>query len=307
VIRRAFALRGRLDVAAVGAATFAWLAGAWIAVGCTVGPIVAVGSEGGVSGDASATDANDESLLPLDGSVCEPRGVQTFVPMPYRPATNPWQGVCTMQQLQGFYAACIDSTASTASCHAFSQQADNAACSTCILTPENANNYGPLIDHMTFITPNVGGCIELTDPSGLPCAKAQQALAGCELAACEAYCPVTDATSRAALDQCTATAAGAGCQMFAVQASCSQAIAEAGASSVCVGKTFRAFYDAVVPLFCGPPPDAAAAPYEAGDEDAGAGADASSGDAAAADGSTEASSLDGSWSYGGDAGDAPSE
>jgi hypothetical protein len=212
-----------------------------------------------------------------------------------------WQDVCTTDQLTAFYAACIDpATAGLATCQAFSQSdAANAACAACVVTPESASNYGPLIDQGSLITENVGGCIELTDPNGLPCAKSQQALGGCELAACEANCPVHDDTS--ALDECTAAAAMAGCEMFADQASCVLDIAEAGTSTACVSATFRDFYDAVVPLFCGspPPPEGGAPP-----PDGRASEDAASSNDGGAESSTDAAPSEGSTADGSPA-DAP--
>ena len=197
----------------------------------------------------------------------------------YRPATAAWQDVCTTDQMAGFYAACIaagpDAGASTVSCKAFSETSSgNAACAACILTPETMTAFGPLVDYGTFIADNVGGCIELTDPNGLVCAKAQQALAGCELAACQANCPVHDNASRDSLDQCTTAAAAAGCQMFATQAGCATTLAEAGTSTACA-TSFHDFYSAVVPLFCGPPPAIdGGAPRDASPSDAAREADA---------------------------------
>jgi hypothetical protein len=259
-----------------------------------------------VTGDGSTLvpdDAGIDALAPeVDGSTCQPGDVRTFVPVAYRHATGAWQGACSSEQIADFYTACIasgtDGGASTVSCGAFSQaSASNAACATCILTPESMPAYGPLVDHGTFITENVGGCVELTDPTaGLVCAKAQQALAGCELAACEANCPVHDNASRDSFDTCTTAAASAGCQAFATQAGCVATLAEAGTSTACV-TSFLDFYNAVVPVFCGSPPpiDGGGPRADAGASDAG-GMDASSeasstdappGDAASAEGSTD--------------------
>ncbi len=209
------------------------------------------------------------------------------MPKAYHSATNPYQGACSTQQLSDFYAACLDpSIATAASCYSFSQSPSTAACASCILTPEAAAAYGPLVDHGSFVTENVGGCIELTDSSGLTCAKAQQALEGCQLAACEANCPVHDATTRDAYDACAATATTSGCQQYESKAACARDFQESGAS-ICAGQTFKAFYDAVAPRFCGPAPDAAAPPYEAGHADAGwdATTDALPSDAASGEGS----------------------
>jgi hypothetical protein len=124
------------------------------------------------------------------------------------------------------------------------------------VTPETADHYGPVIDHMGFVTANVAGCIELTDyPSGLACAKSVQAANGCELAACEANCPVHDMASRAGYDACAKQAAQVGCQYYDAMATryCN-AERDAGQAAICLFPMFQEFYNAVVPLFCGPPP-----------------------------------------------------
>jgi hypothetical protein len=290
-------LRRACTVGGVAAALGAGL----LVPGCSVGPLTYVG-DSSTSAEGDGGDA-DIGLGPLDGGACTPGDVRTFVPAAYRPATPAWQDVCTAAQLAAFYTACIDSgpdSGTPASCTAFSQSdPTNAACAACILTPDSMSNYGPLIDHGTFITENVGGCIELTDPSGLVCAKAQQALSGCELAACEANCPVHDDATRDAFDQCADDAASMGCEMFSDQASCALGIAEAGSSMGCVSSTFIDFYYAVVPLFCGPPPpqEGGTPPPEAGNPDAAASGDATvdarPGDASSGEGSTtEAASTD---------------
>ncbi len=284
---RAVRAAARASFAGIPFAALALLA-ASLGQGCSVGSLRVPGD----GGNALATDGGEDALpiASIDGSTCQPGDVRTFVPAAYRPATPVWQDVCTGTQISAFYTACIDPNATPASCQTFYQMDPaNPTCAACILTPESMTNYGPLVDHGSFITENVGGCIELTDPTGLVCAKAQQALAGCDLAACEANCPVHDVASRAALDQCTAAAEAAGCQMFAAQASCALQAADAGSSSAaCDSATFHDFYDLVVPLFCGPPSAAleGGAPHESGAPD-GPTSDGSSGDAAANDGSSE--------------------
>jgi hypothetical protein len=103
----------------------------------------------------------------------------------------------------------------------------------------------------------VAGCIELSDPGALSCAKSVQALSECELAACAANCPVSDPASLDAYDLCAAHADHTGCATYySVAASCTSAVAEAGtyAAPSCLETDFRRFYDYVVPLFCGAPP-----------------------------------------------------
>jgi hypothetical protein len=256
-----------VSIAAVGLVSFG--------PGCSIAGLSALGDGGTLDLDGNGVDV---AIGLLDGGTCQPGDVRTFAAAAYTPATPMWQDVCTTDQLAAFYAACVasDADAAATSCATFQSDPTNMACAACILTPDSAPNYGPLVGHGTFITANVGGCIEVTDPSGLVCAKAQQALSGCELAACEANCPVHDMASRAALDQCTSSAASTGCEMFADQADCALGIAEAGVSTACASASLHDFYYAVVPLFCGspPPPEGGAPPPDGRAGDAAFGEDA---------------------------------
>jgi hypothetical protein len=228
--------------------------------------------------DASASDGEDVAVAPSDGaSSCRPGDVQTYVPSAYRPATAAWQGVCVAvagqdagSPIQLFYDACLGPGASKDACTTFTQT--YPACAACILTPATADQYGPVIGYSGvaqgyggFVQPNVAGCIELTDPSkGLSCAKAVQALSGCELEACEANCPVHDSASLDAYGQCAREVDGAGggdaapaggCQSYATKASCRADEADSSAST-CLSPSFKAYYDFAVPLFCGAQPTA---------------------------------------------------
>jgi len=192
-----------------------------------------------------------------DGSSCHPGSVQTYTPDMYHPAAAAWQGVCSDQEIKDFYNDCLSPTPDAGACRAISQpDAADAACVACLLTPYTADRYGPLIDHGTFITENVAGCIELTDPSGLSCAKAEAALVGCELSACEANCPVVDATSRAAYDACASEADGSGCQAYATMAACTT---DAGSTICSTALSSMDSFAKVASLFCGLP-----MPLEAG-------------------------------------------
>jgi hypothetical protein len=192
----------------------------------------------------------------VDANSCQPGEVETYTPSVYRPATAQWQGVCTSDQIATFGSACLalGGPSSPDACAAFAApDAATAPCAACILTPDSSSTYGPLIahDHGTFITPNVAGCIELTAPGQLSCAKAEAALLGCQLAACEANCPVHDTVTRSAYDACALAADTSGCQPYSTMAACVSSL-DAAAASVCSG-SFMDFYNAVVPLFCGPP------------------------------------------------------
>jgi hypothetical protein len=235
-----------------------------LAQGCTVEPVASVpiveggtwtndgtttSSSGGSSGGGSGGSLSD-------AGACQPGSVQTFQPTAYRPSTAAWQGVCLphagQDPIQLFHDKCLGG-ASASLCDEFKQ--DYPACAACILTPDTADHYGPLIQHGGFVTGNVAGCLELTDPGALSCAKSVQALDQCELASCEANCPVTDSNTFGAYNQCAAQAAGNGCGVYdAAATTCTDPLADAGPEGICLVADFTTFYYSVVPLFCGPPP-----------------------------------------------------
>ena len=71
--------------------------------------------------------------------------------------------------------------------------------------PYTADRLGPILDYGEFVGGNVAGCIEVTTPERPHRArKSVQALTDCELAACQANCPVSDSTSLTAREQCAA-------------------------------------------------------------------------------------------------------
>lgn len=217
------------------------------------------GATGGDTGGGGSSSSGGFNMN--DASSCQPGSLATYHPDAYHPASGRWQGKC-VPDAQGdpvaaFYTACLSADATVDGCNLFRQQ--NADCVACILTGETAAKYGPILNHGGFVTANVAGCLELAgdqqpDASELPCAKAVQALAGCELAACEANCAVHDAASLAQYDACATSAEGAGCQTYATAATCAEPEQEASAlGAACLGD-FQTFYQVVVPLFCGPPP-----------------------------------------------------
>jgi hypothetical protein len=204
--------------------------------------------------DGMATGSGDGATsTPGDANACRPGDVETYQPKAYRPATAAWQGVCSAAQIGSYYDDCLGAQATTTTCTAFQSDKTSSPCAACISTLDDASHYGPLISHGTFITTNVAGCIELTDPAGLSCAKALQALSGCELYACQANCPVNDSASRMAFDSCADQASHAGCTSYDMATGCVSAERDAGRAADCLLPAFFDFYNAVVPLFCGAP------------------------------------------------------
>jgi hypothetical protein len=242
--------------------------------------LIAVGGNGCVSGSSSQpaaggpleSDAGDDAapsnsaggggIFPADeAGACRPGDVQTYEPGPYHFAAGAWRGLCAVDGPAGngqdrlFFEKCLAPDATPETCAAFQVDPANADCAKCILTANTAadrDGYGPLINQGTFITTNVAGCLELSDPSALSCAKAVQALSGCELRACEANCPVHDQASRAAYDACATHADHDGCLPYASAAACTSGAA--ASAPLCFLSSFTDFYYAVVALFCGAPP-----------------------------------------------------
>jgi hypothetical protein len=207
-----------------------------------------------IPADGMATGSGDGGTSPSgDANACRPGDVETYQPKAYRPAAAAWQGVCSAAQIGGFYDDCLGAQATTTTCDAFKADKTSSPCAACIETLDGASHDGPLISHGTFLTTNVAGCVELTDPAGLSCAKALQALSGCQLYACEANCPVNDSASRMAFDSCADQASHAGCASYYTATGCASSERDSGRAADCLLPAFLDFYNAVVPLFCGAP------------------------------------------------------
>ena len=215
------------------------------------------GSASGSSGGGQGSSSSSGMFGSGDAGSCQPGSVATFQPGTHHPASGQWQGACVPDAsgdpVTGFYDSCLGASATSQHCSAFRET--YAACVACLLTPASADRYGPLIDNGDFVTANVAGCIEIAgdqpDASQLFCAGAVQALAGCEMAACQANCAVHDAASLAAYESCATAADGGGCATFSSAASCADADMDAGGlAGACLGD-FDTFYRAVAPRFCG--------------------------------------------------------
>lgn len=223
------------------------------------------GSEPQWRGPDAALPPNSTADAQVDASSCVPGNLSTFVPSVYHPAVAP-QDACrpvglVHDPISLFYDDCFGPHASKEACADLAQTPALAACTRCIETPLGADSYGPLVvDKGALVAANVAGCIELTQPHALSCAKAVQAQAECEMAACEANCYVSDPVSLGQYQACASQARDVGCQAFATASVCG----DAGQVDACSWPSFKDFYDHVVPLFCASPPpiadmDAAAA------------------------------------------------
>jgi hypothetical protein len=233
-------------------------------------------SDSGVDafGAADTSSSEDTSTSDISSpSMCQPADVSTFQPPAYAPASGEGQGLCTQTQIDAIYTSCLGPSATQASCEAIigmGASASDLACSTCVFSEDDDPTHGPIIDRGSTVAINLPGCVELLDPNGLACAKSLQAADRCEVDACSANCPVSDAASLSLYDSCIETVAEGGCSTFEMATGCADNEADGGPAAGCfAGSTFLQQYDAVVALFCGAPPvspDSGASSGDAADE-----------------------------------------
>jgi hypothetical protein len=225
--------------------------------------------------DASSSDVTPPSM-------CQPADVSTFQPPTYAPASGEYQGLCTPAQITAIYTSCLGSNATQAGCNlliGMGASAADLACSQCVFSEDTDPTHGPIIDRGSTVAINLPGCVQLLDPNGVACAKALQAADRCEVDACSANCPVSDAASLALYDGCIETAAAGGCKTFEMATGCADNEADGGPAGACfAGTSFLEQYDSIVALFCGAAPttpdSGATLPDAAGDASEDAGDDA---------------------------------
>ena len=234
------------------------LAGLAPAIGCAVVTSAPSVSSGGDDASVGASSSGGGTGAT---SSCQASDVLTYMQGSYQPAAAP-SGACLGADGGGlwedFYAACLGPGKSPDACNAYKEESpENAACAACVVTPYTAVQLGPILDFGEFVGGNIAGCIEITTPSDPACPKAVQALTDCEIAACQANCPVSDPTSLELRTECAKMADNAGCLSFSqMAASCRAAETDAGLAAPCTNASFKDFYDNAVPLFCGQPPAA---------------------------------------------------
>ena len=226
----------------------------------------------GCSGDDSSTMQGSTSVLsdsgepegPVGGDAaqCQPADVSTFSAPAYRPALAQ-PGHCTPSQIDQFFQDCLAEGHTPATCAAFEgddASASNQSCAACLISRPGDMSYGALVAHTSgLVSLNVPGCMELTNPASLDCAKAVQAQGACDDRACDANC----ATTVDLYGACSTEAAAGGCQKFTKAAACDASFFDAGAASICFnGLTFQDVYRDIALLFCAareagaPSPDA---------------------------------------------------
>ena len=126
------------------------------------------------------------------------------------------------------YKDCFDPLLATnATCQSF--QNNNAACMKCALSSESDPKWGPIVDHVSYVSVNLSGCIALAESCNLPCAKAVAAAEGCERASCNSVnCPIVDQASFTSWNTCLKNAGGRLCKGYADVNACPTALADGG-------------------------------------------------------------------------------
>jgi len=218
------------------------------------------------------------------GGTCTPGDVMTFTPT-WHPPTGPYTGACTDAQLDALIKDCFVAAATAGTCNAWLADSNNTACTACWVGQPSptAMSWAPFLyvdnpGQVDFV--NVAGCLVLADPSLYTCAHSIEAMFTCDLAACQANCPVPQNAStvdveaaESTLSACFEAANETGCEQFAeLAAPCipspDAGFVDAGPASFCssVGSdpvSLRTYFD----LACGVPHDDADAgvAYDGGD------------------------------------------
>ncbi len=175
-----------------------------------------------------------------------------FAPRDPKPARAP-QDACTAQQLQGFFAACLDTSSTAQECAAWLSDADggtNAPCAQCLDSKKTDPAWGPLVFDQGIAEANIAGCMELLSgenpaPPG-SCAYRYQAAQDCVSYACES-CFDHDNYDRL---QCEQAAMAGGCKNYED----GQCDPDAQTYAACfAGPDFESMFLSVAPLFCSTP------------------------------------------------------
>jgi len=212
-----------------------------------------VSDEGGVSDAGTGSDG----AMP-DGSMGGDGGSGTCTaPQPIGNASLAWRapygphlGVCTTQDITDYYGDCLGPNANAMTCSSlFGTQGPKATCGNCLTTDETNPSWGALV-----LTGTLGGwfnypgCIALTDPAQLMCAKSVQALQRCEIAVCEPACSPNASSSE--IDACLAAADQGVCATYVSPASCVNSLSPSD-MNVCFGADQKTIFTSLGQIMCG--------------------------------------------------------
>jgi hypothetical protein len=213
------------------------------ALGCSGDDGTATASEAGVdAADGSFVDAPPDAR---DASSDAPRRAcpndLSAFDAAWHPPTPFYQARCTHAQIDGFLAACLAVTATSATCAAF-RAGSGADCANCVASAPTDPTYGPVVLRGSGATLELSGCIANADRSdaGAACAAAYQKADECDWYACDNcdyQCP--DPTAIGCGLPCEVAAAYSVCVQFTDAASCANGYAslpvEAGSDAADAG------------------------------------------------------------------------
>jgi hypothetical protein len=191
--------------------------------------------------DATAKDSTANDTGTNDSaSTCQPEALDAFAPKFVPPSML---SVCTSNQIQGYYTACIDANHTTMQCNAFRSAPANASCIACLITPFGSSAYGATMawHNGDSLVSNVAGCVATIDGDESPtsCAAKFQAWVSCQISACMHCDPghYLECQMPAATGACGAYEAAAQCELD-------------GKYSPCHG-SFQANFLSFGAVFCG--------------------------------------------------------
>jgi hypothetical protein len=172
--------------------------------------VIAFALGGGCGGD---DDAPDPIVPPTDP--CSPHLPVNWVPR-WKPPIAPRPDACTTAQIDREYASCESVSSTSATCAAFRNDANNAACLACLFSDEGDASYGPVLRSAGVWRSNTSGCIALLDgnASANGCGARVQASSTCYDAACDGCTPID------AYVKCRQKAAETSCRQYYLDAVC---------------------------------------------------------------------------------------
>jgi len=180
-------------------------------------------------------------------ATCTPSSAAGWSPA-WVPPTGASQGLCAPQDLADLYAACFGADASDGTCSSY--ESSSPTCASCVLSASTDASWGAIVVFADTTVVNQPGCLELVDPAEAPCAGAAESQAECEHALCDSSCPVSDAPSFAAWQQCAAQADQGACGGY--DGAClDAALAADGGGAACAGADFATAFANVATVFCG--------------------------------------------------------
>ncbi len=216
-------------------------------------------------GDATADVVTEKKPLPETGpsdtgGQCSPSATVDTSQIKWVPPVTPNPTACSDVQAKTYFDSCFGTNGSATACNAFTTNAANATCYTCLASEAGGpeTSYGVLVAYGNIYYPNTAGCIALVtgDSSSSSCGAKLQATIDCDNLACAPNCPAVTSATINEYNACTQAAESGACKTLA-EADCNLADGgvDGGAAAIATCEAtptdFQATYYAYVPLFCG--------------------------------------------------------